>query len=92
MGHKQLATRSPLQHERALSAAHRVDDDTRRLDTRFGSLGYYFIKGSCCHFCDGRDIVEKTDQSDAKVSALFSDSEEPDERSQTANRILRQRH
>jgi hypothetical protein len=41
---------------------------------RFGSLDYYTVKGNCRYLCDGRNIVEKSDQSDAqKVFALFSD-------------------
>jgi hypothetical protein len=49
-----------------------VDDDTRRLDPGFGSLGDYIVKRGCRHLCDRRDIVEKTDQSDAqRVFALF---------------------
>ena len=42
-----------------------VDDDAGRLYPRLGGLADHIVKGSRCHLCDRRDIVEKGDQSDA---------------------------
>jgi hypothetical protein len=50
-----------------------IDDDTCRLNPCLGGLGHYIVKGGCCDLCNPRDIVEKSDQSDAQgVFALCS--------------------
>jgi hypothetical protein len=53
-----------------------INDDTCRLYPRLGSLGYYIVKRSCRHLCDGRDIVKKSDQSNAqRIYSLASNTD-----------------
>src|SRR5262249_22148697 len=57
---RQFAMRSEASHV-ARSDCCVIDHDTRRLDPCFGSLGHYIVKGRGCHFCERRDLVEKSE-------------------------------
>src|SRR5262245_2064457 len=80
---RQFALSSEAKHI-AWSDCCVIDNDTRRLDPGFGSLGHYIVKGGCRHLCDRRDIVEKRDQSDAQGFLLSFQNISSGERGEAA--------
>ncbi|MGY3467135.1 hypothetical protein ACVW0I_004006 [Bradyrhizobium sp. LM6.11] len=48
-----------------------IDDHASRLCSRLGRLARYIVERGCCHLCNRRDIVEKTNQSDTHQPCSF---------------------